>query len=145
MEIKNSDFPTEELLKLLNQSDSFEQFCHIHADKIADISTPDYLELLLGEHKMTKQQVIEQANLERSSGYQIFSGIRNPRRDTLLRIAIAMRLTLPETQRLLKVAQRGELYPKNRRDAAIIYCIEHRRDMIDAELLLQSIGEPSLK
>lgn len=145
METKKSSFPTEELMKLLNQADSFEQFCRLHADKLADISTADYLTLLLSEHKMTKQQVIEQANLERSSGYQIFSGIRHPRRDTLLRIAIAMRLTLPETQRLLKVAQRGELYPKNRRDAAMIYCIEHRRDMIEAELLLQSIGEPSLK
>ncbi len=145
METKKSSFPTEELMKLLNQADSFEQFCRLHADKLADISTADYLTLLLSDHKMTKQQVIEQANLERSSGYQIFSGIRHPRRDTLLRIAIAMRLTLSETQRLLKVAQRGELYPKNRRDAAMIYCIEHRRDMIEAELLLQSIGEPSLK
>ena len=43
-----------------------------------------------------------------------------------------------------QIAQRGELYPKNRRDAAILFAIFHHMDIIETELLLDSIGEPCL-
>lgn len=144
-EQKVTSFPTEELLRLLRRANSFEQFWQENGDKLTDIRLPEMFALLLDAHQLTRQQVIEGANLERSSGYQIFCGTRHPRRDTLLRIAIAMRLMLNETQQLLRVAQLGELYAKNRRDAVIIYCLEHRLDLIEAELMLEKIKEPSLK
>ena len=62
----------------------------------------------------------------------------------LIRLALGIGLTINETQRLLKVAQRGELYPRNRRDAALIYCIQHQTNVLDAEILLEQIGEKLL-
>jgi hypothetical protein len=135
---------TEELLRLLKDTQSIEGFYKQTGESLSNISTSEYLVQLMAQHKLLKQEVIEMANLERSSGYQIFSGQRNPKRDTLLRIALVMKLSLAETQRLLKIAQRGELYPKNRRDAAVVYCIHHGLSLIDTEILLESIGEPLL-
>lgn len=109
------------------------------------MSLSDYLVLLLEHHQMTKQDVIRAANLERSNGYQIFSGYRTPRRNALIRIALGMHLTLDETQYLLKLALRGELYPRNRRDAALIYCIQHKLNLIDTELMLEQLGEEMLE
>lgn len=142
---KQNAASTEELLRLLKESQSLESYYEQVGDNLPPVGTPEYLKQLLTEHKLSKHDVIERANLERSSGYQIFSGQRNPRRDTVLRIALTMKLSLPETQRLLKISQRGELYPKNRRDAAIIYCIHHRLNLIDTDLLLEGIGESLLK
>ncbi len=135
---------TEELLRLLKDTRSIEGFYQQTGESLSDLSTSEYLAQLMEQHGLQKQEVIEKANLERSSGYQIFSGRRNPKRDSLLRIALVMKLSLGETQRLLKIAQRGELYPKNRRDAAIVYCIHHGLNLIDTEMLLEGIGEPLL-
>jgi len=133
------------LFALLEKSPSLETFFTDHGDELPSISLPDYLVFLLERHQMTKQAVIRAANLERSNGYQIFNGYRTPRRNALLRIALGMHLTLDETQYLLKLALRGELYPRNRRDAALIYCIQHKLNLIDTELMLDQLGEEMLE
>ena len=136
---------TTALFALLEKSPSLETFFNDHGDELPSISMPDYLAYLLKRHQMTKQAVIRAANLERSNGYQIFNGYRTPRRNALLRIALGMHLTLDETQYLLKLALRGELYPRNRRDAALIYCIQHKLNLIDTELMLDQLGEEMLE
>jgi hypothetical protein len=98
---------TEELLRLLKDTRSIESFYGQTGESLSNISTSEYLAQLMEQYKLLKQEVIEMANLERSFGYQIFSGLRNPKRDTLIRIALVMKLSLTETQRLLKIAQRG--------------------------------------
>ena len=128
-------------MDLIQSSRSLDTFLKDAGKNLSDFRTCDYLNQLLAEQHLTKQSVIELANLERSTGYLFFSGERNPKRNALIRIALAMQLSLCQTQRLLKIAQRGELYPKNRRDAAIIYGIHHRLDLVEVEILLDEIGE----
>lgn len=140
----SSNFSTDELLALIQSASSLASFYEDAGESLSGARTHTYLNELLAEHSLTKQAVIEAADLERSTGYLIFAGQRNPKRDTLLRIALAMKLTLAETQRLLKIAQRGELYPKNHRDAALLYCIHHQLGLIETEMLLDGIGEPLL-
>lgn len=141
---KNNALSTNELFELIQDSRSLEGFYESVDGNIPNIRTSEYLAQLLVHYSLAKQAVIGAAGLDRSTGYTIFSGQRNPKRNTLLRIALAMQLTLQETQQLLKIAQRGELYPKNRRDAAIIYCIHQHLCPIDTELLLDQIGEELL-
>ena len=129
---------------MLQDTRSLQPFLDDHEIDFLSLNLPQYLSLLLERHQLSKQDVLTASNLDRSLAYQIFSGYRNPSRNALISIAIGMHLTLPETQRLLKIAQRGELYPKNRRDAAILFAIFHHMDIIETELLLDSIGEPCL-
>ncbi len=136
---------TEELLQFLKSTSTIEGFFNRYEDEIPTLSVTDYLAALMERHRLSKRDVLRAANMERSIGYQIFNGYRNPSRDALMCIAFGMQLSLCETQHLLKVAQRGELYPKNRRDAAVIYCIEHRLDLIQTEILLDGIGEDLLE
>lgn len=130
---------------MLQDARSLALFMEQTGESLPNTSTAEYLSQLLKAYSLTRHEVIEQAGLERSTGYQIFAGQRNPKRDALLRIALVMKLTPAETQRLLKIAQRGELYPKNRRDAAILYCVQHRIGLIEAEILLEEINEPLLR
>ena len=135
---------TDQLLDMLQGTRSLQPFLDDHEVDFLSMTLPQYLSLLLERHQLSKQDVLTASNLDRSLAYQIFSGYRHPSRNALISIAIGMHLTLPETQRLLKIAQRGELYPKNRRDAAILFAIFHHMDIIETELLLDSIGEPCL-
>ncbi|HWQ98847.1 MAG TPA: XRE family transcriptional regulator [Clostridia bacterium] len=144
MSDSNQNTNTAQLLEMLQDTSSLQHFLDIHETDLINITLPQYLNLLLEEHHLTKQEVYATSNLDRSLFYQIFNGSRNPSRNALLSIALGMHLSLPETQRLLKIALRGELYPKNRRDAAILFCIFRKLDLIEAELLLDSIGEPCL-
>lgn len=135
---------TEQLLAMLQDTQSLQHFLDDHETDFLNITLTQYLAILLERHQLSKQEVYVASNLDRSLTYQIFNGSRRPSRNALLSIALGMHLTLPETQRLLKIAQRGELYPKNRRDAAILFCIFQGMSLINAELLLDSIGEPCL-
>lgn len=55
-----------------------------------------------------------------------------------------MEATLTETSQLLRLAGHGSLYPKVRRDAAIIFAIEKKHTMQQANELLLSLQETPL-
>ena len=68
--------------------------------------------------------------------YDAFSGKSRLGRDNALMVAFGLGCSLRETQRLLKLAGAAELYPKVRRDAIIIWCIDRgmSREACDDEL-----------
>lgn len=84
------------------------------------------------------------ADVSKSYGYQILRGERVPGRDILLRTALSLRLPLKETQRLLAVGGCGALYPRVRRDAAVIFALNQKMTLLETEELLASLPERSL-
>lgn len=87
---------------------------------------------------------IASADISKSYGYQVLRGERIPGRDILLRTALVLQLSLQETQRLLALGDCGALYPKVRRDAAVIFALNHKMTLLEAEELLVSLPEASL-
>lgn len=111
-------------------------------------STPDltaYLSDLLCEHRLSVQDVVVGCNLDRSYGYQLFNGTRKPTRNFLLRLALLLRLSENEAQRLLKIAGRQPLYARNRRDAAVLYGLIHCLTEDETQELLAELGEEELE
>ena len=72
---------TQELLKILKNTNSIETYLEKESAHIASEPLPKQLEKLLEKHDLKKSQCIEVANLQRNYGYQIFSGERTPSRD----------------------------------------------------------------
>lgn len=103
-----------------------------------------YLEELISERNINIPELGVKALLSRSFTYQIFSGDRVPSRNIILRIALALELSLDDTQRLLKLADRGALYPKIKRDAVIIYGINNRLGLYKTDETLLSLREEAL-
>lgn len=93
---------------------------------------------------MSPSAWIEAADISRSYGYQILRGERVPGRDIVLRTALALKLSLKETQRLLAISGCGALYPKVRRDAAVIFALNQGMSLLEAENLLSSLPERGL-
>lgn len=99
---------------------------------------------LLETAGLTAPEWMTAADVSKSYGYQILRGERVPGRDILLRTALALGLSLKETQRLLAVGGCGALYPRVRRDAAVIFALNQKMSLLQAEELLSSLPERSL-
>lgn len=61
-----------------------------------------------------------------------------------MRIAFGMQLTVEETQHLLILSGNSVLYPKRRRDAALIYALNKHSTLLETERFLEELGEDSL-
>ena len=104
----------------------------------------DYISLLAEERDEKRETVITRAGIERSFGHRLFSGTRNPSRDTVLQLAFGFGLDCDGTQQLLKIAGASALHPKVKRDAVVAYCLHNGRTLMEAQELLYENGLPLL-
>lgn len=135
---------TNALLKRIVSSKDFREVLKENKDAFEELSVSDYLRGLCKERGMVPEQVIKKAQIDRTYGHQIFNGTRIPSRDKLIQIAFGFGLSMDETQKLLKSAGKSALYPKFKRDAAIIFGLSHHMDMMEMQYLLTSIEVPLL-
>ena len=135
---------TEELFALLFKTPSLPLFLE---GKGSDIMLPDfheYISSLCAEQSEVPEHIIQRAGLEKSFGHQLFSGRRTPSRDTVLQLAFGFSLSVTGTQELLKVARKSPLYPRVKRDSAIIYCLYHGKSFDDTQSILYDLDLPIL-
>ena len=133
---------TEELLSELLDAPSASSF--LRGNKLLDRSLSSYLQQLLEEKGLNRAQVVRDAGLNETFGYQIFKGTRKASRNKVLQLAFAMRLSLRETDRLLQAAGLNELYCKNRRDAIIIFAVEKGYNLQKTDEELYRFGEDTI-
>ena len=76
--------------------------------------------------------------------YDIFAGKSIPGRDRAIMLAFGLKCDLRETQRLLRLAGASELWPKVRRDAIIIWCINQGMTRSECDDELWRLGEKTL-
>jgi hypothetical protein len=106
---------------------------------LSGVYTGRFFNKLFATTGLQKSSVIRQANISRSYGYQIIDGTRIAKRDYYIAIALAMRLDLATTQWLLAITETGVLYRPLKRDAAIIFAIQHGYDRLKLYGLLRAL------
>ena len=132
------------LVRLLSEATDFEQTLEEMGESVDNSSLMDLLLAYQTRCGLGIAEIADKALLSKSYTYQVFGGIRNPGRNAILCIALVMGTSLHETRKLLRLAHKGDLYPRIRRDAAIIFAIEHKYDLMRLEGLLQEIGEATI-
>lgn len=135
---------TTKLLEELRTAKSFIEFSDRNEEVFVRESVSDYLQRLCSERGMEPAWVIRQSGIERTYGHQLFNGRRSPSRDKLIQLAFGFPLRLSELQQLLRHASKSQLYPKIKRDAAIIYSLNHHYTVIQLQELLEEQGLPLL-
>lgn len=133
---------TEELLKELLAAPDPVSFAEEHG--IAHRTLSEYLNQLLDEKGLKRSDVVHAAGINDTFGYQIFKGQRGAGRDKVLCLALSMGCDLVESRRLLQAAGVNELYCKDRRDAIIIFCIDHGYGLQRTDEELYRLGEETL-
>jgi predicted transcriptional regulator len=104
------------------------------------------MDLLISDKKLKRQDIFQKADMPQKYGYKLLSGESHTiDRDKLLRIFIAMNMTLKETQRALTLYGMPILYPKLKRDAIIIIALNKGISSVDTvnEWLIEH-KEPAL-
>lgn len=134
---------TEDLLARLRAASNPQEY--LDADVTIDRSLKSYLDDLLAEKGLKRAAVIRAAGMNTTVAYDIFSGkCAHPGRDKVIMLAFGMGCTLLETQRMLRLAGVSELWPKVRRDAVVVWCIEHGMSRAACDDELWDFGEKTL-
>lgn len=130
---------TEELMKMIEASPK--QFEKQKLDNLGNPKFSDYLAKLMERYRSSAQQLIVKTCLSKTFVYQILSGSRMPGRDTVLKLALALGITIDETQRLLTLGGKNILYPRIRRDAAVLCCMLQKKRLDEINQFLEELGE----
>lgn len=142
------DIPTtDELLKRLQSADTISALNDYEqaTAKYALVTTfSEFIESHRCKADMTPAQLIESAQIQRNYGYQILNGTKNPGRNKVIALCLALSLSYEEVQRALTIAKEGILYPKNSRDSVLIFCINKRMSVMETNELLDARGEELL-
>jgi len=137
---KTSKNSTKVLLNKLFNTPNLKIFMERNDQSMRVPPLHTYLMEICKEMGEIPEHVIKKSAIDRTYGHQLFNGTRNPSRDKVIQLAIGLGLDFDETQELLQVARKSTLYPKIKRDAAIIYCIRNRKEINETQEALQTLG-----
>ena len=132
---------TKELTNCLIKSEKIEDFLSTNKNEFLTCNFLEHLLYFLNLKHKTKSDVIKLANLNRTYGYEIFRGEKIPSRNKFIALSFGLELNFEETQTFLKRTGNRELYPRDRRDSLIIYCISKGMNLIDTNSFLYSMNE----
>lgn len=127
---------TDELLKQIKESRDLDAIIRSNEQSFINFSLSEYIEKIIKEKGLKKSDIITQADFDKTYAYQVFNGTKIPSRKKLLQLCIGMRLTVEETQTLLKYANYAQLYSRIKFDSIIIYALENRINISDVNVRL---------
>ena len=130
---------TVELMSILKNIDDesyLDEFVKITSTNFSDLSLPNFFQNICKENGISKSDLIKNAEIDRTYGYQILNGTKKPSRDKLLKLCISASLDIEESNKALKLGNVGQLYPKNPRDSIIIFGINKKLNLFQIDELL---------
>ncbi len=134
---------TDDLINEIVESKDISQYLASNPEEFLDTSLEEYLKELLAETGLRVSHVADRSQ-KGDYIYQVFRGIKNPSRDVVLSIALAMELTLEKTARLLRIARMPLLDARNRRDSIFIFAINRKLTVPETNDILYEYDEPCL-
>ena len=125
---------TDEFLNEILTADQLDVVIEGQGDEVwNELALVQCLNALLVEKGLRRAQVIRDGGINESYGYQVFNGSKNPKRDTLLRLAFGLGTTYAEANHLLHAGGASSLYPRDKRDATIIFCLNKGYSLMAAD------------
>lgn len=134
---------TEDLVNEIIAGKDISFYIDTNQEEFLNISLHEHLKKLLLQTHLKVSQVVERS-YKGEYVYQVFRGIKNPGRDIMLCIALAMELNLEETGLLLRIARMPLLDARNRRDSIIIFAVNRNLTVPDTNDILYEFQEPCL-
>jgi len=133
---------TSTFLNRLFKTTKLKTFIKTHDDAFVKTAFCDYIQRLCAERGLIPEHVIKSCGIDRTYGHQLFSGLRQPSRDKVIQLAFGFTLNVEEAQALLKAAGKSLLYPRIKRDAAIMYCLNNGTSFLDTQAALHELELP---
>jgi hypothetical protein len=131
---------TSVLMSRLMKATNIKRFIDDNTQYMKAVPFHEYIRQKCDETGAVPEQVIKRADIERTYGHQLFRGLRTPSRDKVIQLAFGFGLGVDGTQELLRAARKSALYPRIKRDAAIIFCLKRGMIIFDAQAVLEELG-----
>ena len=132
---------TEKLVQRLEQADTIDAYLDAYGSHCNEgFSFSECFDMLFREKNIKKMEILERAGIEHSYAHEIIRGSKKPSRDKVALMSFGMRLTVQETQLLLRHSGFNPLTPKVRRDAVILFALTHGLTVIATNELLEENG-----
>ena len=129
---------TEEIANEMDRATSFQEVKDIiEQNGIGRETFGDRLLKLCEKYGKKQAELQRDVTVSKSQFYAVINGTRNPSKEAVIKIALALGVSLEEINELLKLAGYKELYPKNREDAIIRFGIEHKKDIYEISQVLK--------
>ena len=135
---------TDNLQQELMSASNLDRFLSDNKESFTGNNVGKVLSGLLRKKGISKAALAKQSGMSEVYLHQVFSGRRNPSRSRLICLCFGLSATLDETQELLKQGGFAQLFPKNRRDAIIIYGLVNGASLFEVNDKLFSEGEETL-
>ena len=103
-----------------------------------------FFDTLIEKYQTSKSLCITKSNLDRTYAYQILQEKRHGSKDKIIQLALGLSCTIEEANKLLILSGNAILYPKNKRDAILIYALENKLNVFQANELLIELEEKVL-
>lgn len=124
----DDDTPTTYAAKLISQGHTADEVRQImQREKITFPSISEALNDFLGKKNLSVNTVASLSDMDPATIYRIMNRERNPSRNVIIRIAMALALNLEETQLLLKSGNCASLSASRARDLLIMDGIIHEK------------------
>ena len=133
---------TEMLINEIKTTDRIESFISENTEEIQELSLSEYLRKLLQKYNLEKSDVFRRAKMTESNyGYELFrDDSKKASRDKLIQICVGFPLTIEETQEVLRYGKVRTLYPRDERDAYVLFALKNGYDMAQLNDLLFAHG-----
>lgn len=116
---------TDDLQQELERSPSLSSFLQKNEQSFQLNSGLEYLRELFDRSGLSKAALARSAGMSEIYVHQILSGRRTPSRGRVICLCYGLNTALEEAQELLKLCGFAPLYPRDRRDAILIYGLTH--------------------
>ena len=133
---------TEQLMNELKNTTDIGDFLSKNQNEMIDLSLSEYLRQLLEKYNLEKSDVFRRAKMTESNyGYELFrDDSKKASRDKLIQICVGFPLTIEETQEVLRYGKVRTLYPRDERDAYILFALKNGYDVAQLNDLLFTNG-----
>ena len=135
---------TNNMQQELMSAPDLDRFLSENQDNFLSGNILELLNALFQKRSISKAALAKQSGMSEVYLHQVFAGRRNPSRSRLICLCFGLSATLDETQELLKQGGFAQLFPKNRRDAIIIYGLVNSASLFEVNDKLFSESEETL-
>jgi hypothetical protein len=136
----SGEVTTQTLLERLRAGQSITEFFLENQDAIYDFPLNECLKEYILQKHVPSAKLIRESGMNRRYYYDILSGKRRPDQNYVLRLLLALQAPTADVQWLLRCARYPLLYVRNRRDAVILYAIEHTLSIKECNRMLENLG-----
>lgn len=137
---------TNDLMEELSGQDTdLDRYFEENPTSFINVDIKEFWKKAVDTSSKTKSDIINKADMSYCYFYDVINGRKIPSKDKIIRIALAMNLSLDNCQEALRISGKSALYPRIKRDSILIYAINKGYSIYQTNDLLAEHGEEMLK